>query len=35
MGIYPRNIQPLGFDLMAEKRRRGDRKRRDDDRYLF
>lgn len=34
-GIYPRNIQPLGFDLMAEKRRRGDRKRRDDDRYLF
>ncbi|HEK0601780.1 TPA: exodeoxyribonuclease V subunit gamma [Proteus mirabilis] len=34
-GVYPRNIQPLGFDLMAEKRRRGDRKRRDDDRYLF
>lgn len=34
-GVYPRNIQPLGFDLMAEQRRRGDRKRRDDDRYLF
>lgn len=34
-GIYPRNIPPLGFDLMAEKPQRGDRKRRDDDRYLF
>ncbi|MEG0278221.1 MAG: exodeoxyribonuclease V subunit gamma [Morganella sp. (in: enterobacteria)] len=34
-GVYPRNIPPLGFDLMAEQARRGDRKRRDDDRYLF
>ncbi|WP_272687201.1 MULTISPECIES: exodeoxyribonuclease V subunit gamma [Providencia] len=34
-GIYPRSIPPLGFDLMAEKPARGDRKRRDDDRYLF
>ncbi|EKT60128.1 exodeoxyribonuclease V subunit gamma [Providencia sneebia] len=34
-GIYPRTIPPLGFDLMAEKVMRGDRKRRDDDRYLF
>ncbi|PHM39897.1 exonuclease V subunit gamma [Xenorhabdus mauleonii] len=34
-GIYPRTIPPLGFDLMAEKMQRGDRKRRDDDRYLF
>ncbi|REF26976.1 DNA helicase/exodeoxyribonuclease V gamma subunit [Xenorhabdus cabanillasii] len=34
-GIYPRTIPPLGFDLMTEKSQRGDRKRRDDDRYLF
>ncbi|MBD2801999.1 exodeoxyribonuclease V subunit gamma [Xenorhabdus sp. M] len=34
-GVYPRTIQPLGFDLMVEKTQRGDRKRRDDDRYLF
>ncbi|MEQ5126375.1 exodeoxyribonuclease V subunit gamma [Providencia alcalifaciens] len=34
-GAYPRNVPPLGFDLMAEKVQRGDRKRRDDDRYLF
>ncbi|MDC9580054.1 exodeoxyribonuclease V subunit gamma [Xenorhabdus sp. PR6a] len=34
-GVYPRTIPPLGFDLMAEKTQRGDRKRRDDDRYLF
>ncbi|MCC8378540.1 exodeoxyribonuclease V subunit gamma [Xenorhabdus sp. PB30.3] len=34
-GVYPRTIPPLGFDLMAEKSQRGDRKRRDDDRYLF
>ncbi|WP_369308522.1 exodeoxyribonuclease V subunit gamma [Providencia rettgeri] len=34
-GAYPRSIPPLGFDLMAEKPVRGDRKRRDDDRYLF
>ncbi|OTA19851.1 exonuclease V subunit gamma [Xenorhabdus beddingii] len=34
-GVYPRTISPLGFDLMVEKTQRGDRKRRDDDRYLF
>ena len=34
-GVYPRAIPPLGFDLMAEHPRRGDRSRRDDDRYLF
>ncbi|MBN1007485.1 exodeoxyribonuclease V subunit gamma [Amphritea pacifica] len=34
-GVYPRTIPPMGFDLMAEHPRRGDRSRRDDDRYLF
>ena len=34
-GVYPRTLQPMGFDLMARERRRGDRSRRDDDRYLF
>lgn len=34
-GVYPRTIPPLGFDLMAQKPLRGDRSRRDDDRYLF
>ncbi|MGL5757390.1 exodeoxyribonuclease V subunit gamma [Plesiomonas sp.] len=35
-GVYPRTLPPLGFDLMAGARaRRGDRSRRDDDRYLF
>ena len=34
-GVYPRALSPLGFDLMSEKPRRGDRSRRDDDRYLF
>ncbi len=34
-GIYPRTLQPLGFDLMAGNVRKGDRSRRDDDRYLF
>lgn len=34
-GVYPRTVLPLGFDLMAHRRRRGDRSRRDDDRYLF
>ncbi|EEQ07420.1 Exodeoxyribonuclease V gamma chain [Yersinia bercovieri ATCC 43970] len=34
-GIYPRTLPPLGFDLMAKQVRRGDRSRRDDDRYLF
>lgn len=34
-GVYPRTLPPLGFDLMAEQPRKGDRSRRDDDRYLF
>lgn len=34
-GIYPRALAPLGFDLMSPKPKRGDRSRRDDDRYLF
>ena len=34
-GVYPRSIAPLGFDLMSDDHRRGDRSRRDDDRYLF
>ncbi|PKF63585.1 exodeoxyribonuclease V subunit gamma [Psychromonas sp. psych-6C06] len=34
-GIYPRNIVPMGFDLMAGHRKRGDRSRREEDRYLF
>lgn len=34
-GIFPRTTVPASFDLMAPKRRRGDRSRRLDDRYLF
>ncbi|ESQ15305.1 MAG TPA: exodeoxyribonuclease V subunit gamma [Chromatiaceae bacterium] len=34
-GDFPRAQRPLGFDLMAKHPRRGDRSRRDDDRYLF
>ena len=34
-GQYPRNIMPMGFDLMAGHRNRGDRSRREEDRYLF
>ncbi|MBE9397491.1 exodeoxyribonuclease V subunit gamma [Pontibacterium sp. N1Y112] len=34
-GDYPRTMPPIGFDLMADQVRRGDRSRRDDDRYLF
>lgn len=34
-GSYPRSIPPVGFDLMSDYPRRGDRSRRDDDRYLF
>ena len=34
-GDYPRSMPPLGFDLMSDQPRRGDRSRRDDDRYLF
>lgn len=33
---YPRNVQPIGFDLVQHSpRRKGDRSRRLDDRYLF
>ena len=33
---YPRRVIPIGFDLMVSgSSRRGDRSRRDDDRYLF
>ncbi|WP_188860414.1 exodeoxyribonuclease V subunit gamma [Marinobacterium nitratireducens] len=34
-GVYPRTLPPMGFDLIARHPRRGDRSRRDDDRYLF
>jgi len=34
-GVYPRSIAPMGFDLMANDHKKGDRSRRDDDRYLF
>ncbi len=34
-GGFPRSRRPYGFDLMAHEFRRGDRSRRDDDRYLF
>ncbi len=32
---YPRQTRPLGFDLIAKQPRKGDRSRRNDDRYLF
>ncbi|MBN2034094.1 MAG: exodeoxyribonuclease V subunit gamma [Deltaproteobacteria bacterium] len=32
---YPRQSKPLGFDYMARYPRRGDRSRRNDDRYIF
>jgi exodeoxyribonuclease V gamma subunit len=32
---YPKQSKPLSFDLMAQKPQKGDRSRRDDDRYLF
>lgn len=32
---YPRPHRPAGFDRMATRFRRGDRSRRQDDRYLF
>ena len=32
---YPRRSRGLGFDLMAASPRKGDRSRRNDDRYLF
>lgn len=34
-GSYPRTRLPSGFDLMELHPRKGDRSRRDDDRYLF
>lgn len=34
-GVYPRTLPPLGFDLMNQQAQKGDRSRRDDDRYLF
>jgi len=33
--LFPREDRPLGFDLMADQPRLGDRSRRDDDKYLF
>ena len=32
---FPRQTQSLSFDIMAKAPRRGDRSRRDDDKYLF
>jgi exodeoxyribonuclease V gamma subunit len=32
---YPRTTKPLGFDLIAKNPLRGDRSRRQNDRYLF
>lgn len=34
-GDFPRTQGVLGFDLMAQQPRQGDRSRREDDRYLF
>ena len=34
-GSYPRAHRSPGFDLMSHKHRRGDRSRRDEDRYMF
>jgi exodeoxyribonuclease V gamma subunit len=34
-GDYPRQRQPMDFDLMGRDYRPGDRSRREDDRYLF
>lgn len=34
-GSMPRSSRAISFDRMATDRRRGDRSRRDDDRYLF
>jgi len=33
--VFPREAQPLTFDLIAKHPRPGDRSRRDDDKYLF
>lgn len=34
-GDFPRNTKAAGFDLIAKHPQKGDRARRDDDRYLF
>lgn len=34
-GDYPRVVTPLNFDLLSKHFRKGDRSRRNDDRYLF
>ena len=34
-GEYPREDRPPSFDLMRDAHRRGDRSKRNDDRYLF
>ena len=34
-GLFPKDRQPVGFDLMSGDHRLGDRSRRADDRYLF
>ena len=34
-GSYPRSRRPPGFDLVPRHPQKGDRSRRDDDRYLF
>jgi len=34
-GAFPRNVRPLGFDLMAKSPKVGDRSPGSDDRYLF
>ena len=34
-GAFPRVQRAFGFDRMADEFRKGDRSRRDDDRYLF
>lgn len=34
-GVYPRSLSPSGFDLMQQQPRKGDRSRRDEDRYLL
>ena len=32
---FPRDTRPLGFDLIAQRPRKSDRSRRNDDKYLF
>lgn len=34
-GVYPRTTLPTVFDLINKRPQKGDRSRRDDDRYLF